>query len=201
MQQQFCGLTFLVTLAMWTSGCSLVQPAQSYSHCEHPGLMGMEELREIEAVLVESDASVPKLDPSQLQVGQHVRILTGSLPETLHQEVLFLTSGIVGTVKSACSDHIILHNVVVLSERRTQHAVPIAGSLPYFNRLFKHVSIGREVTPVPGEVTIKHSEIMHARELTDARIEELRQYRVERIGADFDFNVEDGRTAATQQVQ
>lgn len=160
----------------------------------------MDELREIESLLVEGDATVPKFDPQQLKMGQHVQIIAGSSPETLDQEVLILTSRIAGTVKEVSDDHVVLQDVVMIKEGRTQNAVPVFRSkVPYFRRFFKNTSVGREVTSVPGEVAIELSEILHARELTDSGFEEVREYGHERIGVDYDFNAIDDQPATTQR--
>ena len=191
MRQSFCRLTFLVTLAMFV-GCSLVQPADSKIQPEPPTQMSMDELREIESVVFRGDPMVPTLDPKQLQVAQHVQIMTGIPSEDFQQEIEALTSRIAGTVKEITADHVVLQDVVMISQKQTQRAVPVVGKVPYFNQFFKNTAIGRELTPVPGDVTIELSKILHAKELTDSGFAEVRESGVERIGVDFDFNGEDG---------
>jgi hypothetical protein len=146
------------------------------------------------------DSIVAHLDLSQIKAGQHLQIWTGSLPEDFLQEVLDLFSGIVGTVKEVSADRVILVDVVVISAKPTQHAVPIAGKLPYFGRLFKNAPVvRREVTPVPGEVAIELSEILHAKELTDTGFADVRKYGFERIGVDFDYNIAEDQAAISHQ--
>ena len=153
--------------------------------------MSMDELGELETHFAAPDDIVRQFDPSRLKAGQHVQIVTGVPPETLPQAILSLLSGIAGTVKEVSADRVILLDVVIISARPTQHTVPIAGKVPYFGRLFKNSSGDRrEVTPVPGEVAIELSEILHARELTDTAFEQVKQYDAERIGVDFDFAAE-----------
>lgn len=197
MRQQFCGLAFWATLALWTSGCSLVQPAELNALPEPSRQMSMDELREIESFLVWGETSGPPLDPKQLKVGQHVQVIAGGSPKTLDQEVQFLTSRIAGTVKEISDDRVVLQDVVMIKQVRSQQAVPVVSKVPYLSRLFKNTGVGREVTAVPGEVTIELSEILHAKELTDSGFAEVREFGVERIGVDF--NVEDGRPVMAQQ--
>ncbi len=199
MWRSLIGLSLLASMTIFIAGCSLVQPLESKVQSEPARQMSMDQLKEIESFFVECETSVPTLDPKELKAGQHIQIIAGSSPNTLNQEVLLLTSRIAGTVKEVSADRVILQDVVMIKEGRTQHAVPVVSKVPYFNRRFKSTGVRREVTPVPGEVAIELSEILHAKELTDSGFEEVREYGVERIGVDFDFNVAEGRPAITPQ--
>ena len=182
-------VSIIAALSTCLAGCSLLlHPAASATRSTQ---MSMDELGELETHFAAPDDIVRQFDPSRLKAGHHVQIVTGVPPETLPQEILSLLSGIAGTVKEVFADRVILVDVVVISARPTQHAVPIAGKLPYFGRLFKNAPVvRREVTPVPGEVAIELSEIRHAKELTDTAFEQVKQYGAERIGVDFDFAAE-----------
>lgn len=176
------GLSILTVLSTWFAGCSLVNPPDTQ--------MSMDELKELEAHFVDSGGIAITPDPSQLKAGQHVKILMGNPPETLSQEIRLLTSGIAGTVKEVSADRVVLQDVVMISSKPTQQGIPIVSKLPFSGRLFTNTGVRREVTPVPGEVTIELSKILEAKVLTDTAFEDVRKYGAERIGVDFDFSAE-----------
>lgn len=198
MRRRPSSVSIIAALSTCLAGCSLLlHPAASATRTTQ---MSMVELEELKTHFAAPDDIVPQFDPSQLKAGQHIQIVTGVPPETLPQEILSLLSGIAGTVKEVSADRVVLQDVVMISTRPTQHAVPIAGKLPYFGRLFKNSSgVRREVTPVPGEVAIELSEILHAKELTNTAFEQVRKYGVERIGVDFDFNIAEDGAVISQQ--
>ena len=101
-------------------------------------------------------------------------------------------------MKEISDDRVVLQDVVMIKGRRTQQAVPFVGKVPYFGRRFKNTGVAREGTSVPGEVAIELGEILHTQELTDPAFEGIQKHGVERIGVDFDFNVEDGQTVMRQ---
>ena len=205
MRQQFCGLAFWATLALWTSGCSLVQPVESKVQPEPALQMSMDELRELQSFLIQGETSVPTLDPKQFHVGQHVHMIAGDSPETLDQEVRLLTSSIAGTVKEANADHVVLQDVMMVKTGRSQ-GVPVVGKVPYISRLFRNSGVGRMSTAVPGTLTIELSSILHASEVSDVEFEAMQKNaQPQRIGVDYDFDIPDARLAdepaITQQVQ
>ena len=192
------GLSIIAALSTYFSGFSLLlHTAESNAPSTQ---MSMDELKELETHFVAPDSIVPQFDSSQLKAGQHVKIITGIQPETFPQAIeMILFSGIAGTVKEVSADRVVLQDVVMISAKPTQHGVPVASKVPYFGRRFKNTGVRREVTPVPGEVTIELSEIIDAKELTDAAFEDVRKHGVERIGVDFDFNAAEGGSAISQQ--
>ncbi|MBC7965636.1 MAG: hypothetical protein H7Z17_06880, partial [Fuerstia sp.] len=94
-----------------------------------------------------------------------------------------------GTVKANDGDRLVLQDVVLINEGRSQTGVPVVSRVPYFSRLFKNTSVARQGVSIPGEVALERSKILHACELTDDNFRSIRQNSGdERIGIDFDFN-------------
>ena len=145
------------------------------------------------SIFAESEASVPKVDPQQLNAGQHIHILTGGVPLTDFPEFIALPTEVVGTVKVVDSDRLVLQDVVMINEARSHSGVPILSKVPFTSRLFKNTSVGRSSTAVPGEVTLDLSKILHASELTEGEFAAMQKRgRPERIGVDFNVDVADG---------
>lgn len=195
MRQQLCGLTFLMTLATWTSGCSLVQPAESKVQPEPALQMSMDELRELQSFLIQGETSVPTLDPKQFHVGQHVHMIAGDSPTTLDQEIRLLTSSIAGTVKEVSTDRVVLQDLMMVKTGRSQ-GVPVVSKVPYISRLFRNSGVGRVSTAVPGELTIEMSSILHSSELSEVEFDAMQKNaQSQRIGVDYDFEIPDAQLA------
>lgn len=202
MWRNLTALSLIAAVSTCFAGCSLVQPAELNVRHELTPQTRLEFVKDAEAFLVECETSVPTLDPKQLKVGQHIQILTGGVPVTDFPEFIALPTKVAGTVKVISNGRVVLQDVVMINDRRTQQAVPIVSKVPYVSRLFKNTGVGREVASVPGEVAIELSEILHAKALTDAEFEDIQKYGVERIGVDFDVKAtDDGGVAITQQVR
>ena len=101
-----------------------------------------------------------------------------------------------GTVKANDGERLVLQDVVLINEGRSQTGVPIVNKVPYFSRCFKNTSVARQGISIPGEMALERSKILHACELTDDNFKNIRQNSGdERIGVDFDFNIADGEDA------
>ena len=206
MWQQFCGLMFSATVAIFAAGCSLVQPVESKVQPERARQMSMAQLKEMESFFVKCETSLPTLDPKQLKAGQHIQVLTGGMPDNEFPDSVALPTRVAGTVKVVTADHVVLQDVMMIREGRSQNGVPVVSKVPYFSRYFKNTGVGRASTAVPGELAIELSSILHAGELSEFEFDAMQKNRQpQRIGVDFDFNVEDGRLAdrpvITKQVQ
>jgi hypothetical protein len=193
MWRSLTSLSFIAIMSTCFAGCSLVQSEESHVKQELSPPTRLEFPKNIEAFFAESEASVPKLDPQQLNAGQHIRILTGGVPLTDFPEFIALPTEVVGTVKVVDSDRLVLQDVVMINEARSHSGVPILSKVPFTSRLFKNTSVGRSSTAVPGEVTLDLSKILHASELTEGEFAAMQKHgRPERIGVDFNVDVADG---------
>ena len=202
---------------MSVAGCALVQtdPDQNL-HNEQPPEMGMRRLSQIEAHFADADpnfdheqplelnmrdlnqieahffhegVAMGELDPQQLQPGQHVEIMSGSIPKDSGNPVLIHKTIMAGTVKKVVGDQIVLSDAVLVTEVRLQ-GTPIVNKVPYFSRLFKNTGIARSGTHIPGDVTIEKSKILDVHELTKEGLTSLSGTGgYERIGVDFDFEI------------
>ena len=161
----------------------------------------MEVLKGMEVFLADSQGRIPKLDPKQLKAGQHVQILTGGVPDTHVPEIMIHSTMIAGTVKVMDGDRVVLQDVVLINEARSQNAVPIVSKVPYVSRRFKSTGPPRrQGISIPGEIALERSKILHACELTGDNFKTIRQNGgEERIGVDFDLNVADGEETILQQ--
>ncbi len=105
-----------------------------------------------------------------------------------------------GTVKANDGERLVLQDVVLINEARSQTGVPVLSEVPYFSRLFKNTGVARQGVSIPGEMALERSKILHACELTDDNFKNIRQNGGdERIGVDFDFNIADGLEAKSHQ--
>ena len=205
MWQHVGGLSLLAFLASCGSGCSLVQPPDSVVSTEDRPQLGVQPVATLDVFLFNEQGPLPKIDPQELKPGQHVRLITGETPNCderdIGEEVLMFSRSFAGTVKANDGDRLVLQDVVMINEGRSQTGVPIFRSkLPYFNRFFKNTSVARQGISIPGEVALERSKILHACELTDDSFKTIRQNGgEERIGVDFDFNVADGDDVTPQQ--
>ena len=150
----------------------------------------------MDVFLFNGQGPLPKIDPQELKPGQHVRLITGERPNCddpdILDEVLTISESFAGTVKANDGDRLVLQDVVMINETRSQTGVPIVSKVPYVSRRFKNTSVARQGISIPGEVALERSKILHASELTDDRFQTMRKNGgYERIGVDFDFNVAD----------
>ena len=198
------GWSLLAFLANCCSGCSLVQPPESaVSTKERPQPSGQPLMR-MDVFLFNGQGPLPKIDPQELKPGQHVRLITGERPNCddpdILDEVLTISESFAGTVKANDGDRLVLQDVVMINETRSQTGVPIVSKVPYVSRRFKNTSVARQGISIPGEVALERSKILHASELTDDSFKTIRQNGgYERIGVDFDFNVADHLDATPHQ--
>ncbi len=96
---------------------------------------------------------------------------------------------IAGTVKAVDDDHVVLQDVVMITEHRKQSGTPIFNKVPYASRLFRRTGIARVGKRVPGDVTIEKSRILNAVELTQEEFSNLPiEAGFERLGVDFADN-------------
>ncbi|MDA1231207.1 MAG: hypothetical protein O2856_10570 [Planctomycetota bacterium] len=200
MWRSLTALSLIAVLSTCFAGCSLVQPSELNVRHELTPQTRLKLVKDAEAFLVECETSVPALDPKQLKAGQHIQILTGGTPMTDFPEFIVLPTKMAGSVKEVGPDRVVLQDVLMVNESRSQQGVPIVSKVPYVSRLFKNTGVGRVSTAIPGELTIELSRILHASELTAEEFEAMQKNGMpERIGVDFDFNIEDGRSAITQR--
>lgn len=196
------GLSLLAFLTSCGSGCSLVQPPDSVVSTEDRLQPGVQPVATLEVFLCNEQGPLPKIDPQELKPGQHVRLITGETPNCderdIDEEVLMFSRSFAGTVKANDGERLVLQDVVMINEARSQSGVPIVSKVPYFSRLFKNTSVGRQGVSIPGEVALERSKILHACQLTDDSFKAIRQNGgEERIGVDFDFDVaNDGVTTS-----
>ena len=198
------GLSLLAFLASCGSGCSLVQPPDSVVSTEDRPQLGVQPVATLDVFLCNDQGRLPKIDPQELKPGQHVRLITGETPNgddpDIRDEMLMMSRSFAGTVKANDGDRLVLQDVVMINQGRSQTGVPVLSKVPYVSRLFKSAGVGRQGVSIPGEVALERSKILHACELTDDNFKAIRQNGgYERIGVDFDFNVADDGDATLQQ--
>ena len=190
MWRHLCGLSFGF-LAICSSGCSLVQPPDSAVSTEERPQLSVQPVMRMDVILVNEQGPLPKIDPAELKPGQHVRLITGenqNLSGDFLDEVEMNTRSFAGTVKANDGDQLVLQDVVMINEARSQTGVPILSKVPYVSRLFKNTCVAREGISIPGEIALDRSKILLACELTDDNFATIRQNGGdERIGVDFDF--------------
>ncbi|MCX7388782.1 MAG: hypothetical protein DWI22_15500 [Planctomycetota bacterium] len=200
MWQTIVGRFSCAVLTTCFAGCSLVQPPDSVVSTEdRPPLVG-QPVATLEVLLFNEQGPLPKIDPKELKPRQHVRLITGETPSCddldIRDEVLIMSRSFAGTVKANDGERLVLQDVVLINEGRSQTGVPIVNKVPYFSRCFKNTSVARQGISIPGEMALERSKILHACELTDDNFKNIRQNGGdERIGVDFDFNIADGEDA------
>lgn len=204
-------LSLLAFLVSCGSGCSLVQPADSVVSTEdRPPLADQsvttfdQPVMTLDVFLADEQGPLPKIDPQELKPGQHVRLITGERPNCderdIDEEVLTVSRSFAGTVNANDGDRLVLQDVVLIQEARSQTGVPVVSKVPYFRKIFKSTNVGRKGVSIPGEVALDRSKILHACQLSDDNFKTIRQNGgYERIGVDFDFNVADSKEATPQQ--
>ncbi len=154
MWQHVGGLSLLAFLASCGSGCSLVQPPDSVVSTEDRPQLGVQPVATLDVFLFNEQGPLPKIDPQELKPGQHVRLITGETPNCderdIGEEVLMFSRSFAGTVKANDGDRLVLQDVVMINEGRSQTGVPIVNKVPYFSRLFKNTSVARQGVSIPG---------------------------------------------------
>ena len=204
MWRHLLGLSLFGFLTICSSGCSLVQPPDSAVSTEERPQLSVQPVMSMDVILVNEQGPLPKIDPEALKPGQHVRLITGERPNCnepdLQEEVLMFSRSFAGTVKANDGERLVLQDVVMINEVRSQTGVPIVNKVPYFSRLFKNTGVARrQGISIPGEVALERSKILNACELSDDNFKTIRQNGgYERIGVDFDFNVADSPEATPQ---
>jgi hypothetical protein len=92
-----------------------------------------------------------------------------------------------GTVKSRSEDEITLANVATTGRR--EHTVPIITRIPYVNRMYKNVGVGRMQFAEADDVVIRVKAISAARvigeEELQAAIEDAKNHQFQRVGINF----------------
>jgi hypothetical protein len=194
MWPQLCGLTFLVTLATWISGCALVQPAESKVQPEPARQMSMDELREIESFFVTGETSA--INPKQLNVGQHVQIMISGGSDNEFPNSVAAPTKVAGTVKEVNADHVVLQDLLMVKESRLKPSSSFTTKIPYVSRWGRNSGVGRVSTAVPGELTIEMSSILHVGEVADVEFDAMQKNaQSQRIGVDYDFDIPDAQLA------
>ena len=198
-----CRSLVVAVLTTCFAGCSLLQPPDTAVSTEDRLQPFGQEVGYMEVFIVNEQGRMPKIDPGELKPGQHVRLITGEgcdNPDFL-DEVSMMSRSFAGTVKSndGNGNRLVLQDVVMINEARSQTGVPVISKVPYVSRLFKNTGVGRQGISIPGEVALERSGILYACQLTDDKFKTIRQNGgEERIGVDFDFNVADGGDATLQ---
>lgn len=204
MWQNLVVASLIAVLATCFAGCSLVQPtAQFVSSADDRPQPGIQPVETLDVFLSDEQGPLPKIDPQKLKPGQHVRLITGEKPNCedrdIEEEVLTMSRSFAGTVKANDGDRLVLQDVVLINEARSQTGVPVVSRVPYFSRLFRNTSVARKGVSIPGEVALERSKILHACQLTDDNFKNIRQNGGdERIGIDFDFGVAESQSPASQ---
>ena len=189
----------LMLLTTSLHGCALIQSnTEPEKEVEDSPQFSMQDLHALESTLF---TPVTMLDPHRIQSGQIVRVVTGQNKVDADSIMVIESAMMAGRVKEVLGERIVLSDVIVINEQRAEHGVPIVNKLPYFSRLFKNTGIAYSGTSIPGEVTIDKSEILNARELTEAEFHDFpRTGGYERIGIDFDFNVPTATSAQGSEL-
>ena len=87
-----------------------------------------------------------------------------------------------GTIESVENDSIVLKDALLVKEQRQTRGTPVLHKVPYVSRVFKRTGLGTSYLPLPDGVTVPRSKIVTAFPATTVA--------VDRIGVDFDFNVQ-----------
>lgn len=178
----------LTLLIIPLHGCALIQSdTDSAKQVEDAPQLSMQDLHALESTFF---TPVTTLDPHRIQPGQIVRVVTGQNQIDADSILVIESAMMAGRVKEVLGERIVLSDVIVINQHRTEQAVPIVSKVPYVSRLFKNTGVAYSGTSIPGEVTISKSEILNAQELTETEFQNFpRADGYGRIGIDFDFNV------------
>ena len=178
---------FALCLCGGMTGCASVFPAPTALLPLPPEAFASDEF---EIPTVASPAEIAALPPGS-------QVALSRMTETSRFRVT-------GEVLHASSDGVALMNVT--REAREEHGTPILSKVPYVNRLFKNTGVGMERLPV---YWVPIRQIATAQVLQappDGYVApqlaintDDRPY-FERIGIDFDFNV-DGEMVTTNSIQ
>lgn len=183
MMQRFMAVSISLSAI---SGCAGLasQRTMSTNSPSEPVYADMATLHRIESGFQVIDPSGSQIPLKDLQSGQQVRLVTSaSTPEEMQNGSGLVTAEYVGTIDVIDDNNIVLKNASLLTNARVQRATPVVSRVPYFSRLFKTTSIARDMQPLPHGVTVPRSKIIVALRPEPTEV-------VERIGVDFDFNVD-----------
>lgn len=147
-------------------------------HCD------MATLHRIESGFHVIDSSGLQIKLKDLQAGQQVRLVTSAstVAEMHDAGGNTRTTEYVGTIEAIDADNIVLKDASIVTSAKVVRGTPIVSRVPYFSRMFKNTSAAKETHPLPHGVTIPRSKVVVALGAGG----EI----VERMGVDFDFNVD-----------
>lgn len=146
-------------------------------HCD------MATLHRIESGFHVIDPSALQIQLKDLQAGQQVRLVASSSTlEEWKKSGMIDTTEYFGTIDAIDADKIVLKDASLVTSAKVVRATPIMSRVPYFSRMFKNTTLGKETHPLPHGVTIPRSKVIVALGAS-AEI-------VERMGVDFDFNAD-----------
>ncbi len=99
-----------------------------------------------------TDTGTNVLDPTGALTGERNNVRVTRQAATV-QLPTFLTTSVSTTVNVPDGGTVLLGGIKRLAEGRNENAVPMLGKIPYINRLFKNVGIGREAQSLMMMVT------------------------------------------------
>lgn len=198
-------------LIVWTSllpafvGCSLsgVMSHDATLITHQPAASTPEALRPTTLSARKAESQAPfVLQLSDLKPGQQVRLLThrtsGAKGEentideqTASLEMFFAADKVTGTIASADSDHIVLRDVVITSERCVDSTWNVMGWIPHLLHPSQGATLECHYTVVPGELLVPRKTIRAAQEMTAEETKHLMnaaaQNQTKYVQFDFDI--------------
>lgn len=186
--------SILITLLV-ISGCAGLASSGKMSS-NSPGeavLSDMATLHRIESGFHVIDPSGLQIQLKDLQAGQRVRLVTSaSTLEEMKDGSSLHTTEYAGTVDAIDADNIVLRDASLVTSVNVVRGTPIVSRVPYISRMFKNTCRARETHPLPHGVTIPRSKVIVA-------LGESAEI-VERIGVDFDHNVDANELVLRDEV-
>ncbi|MCA9063186.1 MAG: hypothetical protein KDA96_09005 [Planctomycetaceae bacterium] len=167
------------------AGCAgLTVPGTDFTRSQGSGPQNsMETLQEIEREFLVIDPAASQIDVEDLKVSQQVRLFASvcSREEMVNGGSLEVIE-YVGTIESIDDSQIVLKDACLVTDV-TADTSPIAGKVPYANRLFTNTSYAKKTHPLPHAVIIPRSTVILAQQPSEPA-------GAERLGIDFDINTE-----------
>ena len=186
--------SILITLLV-ISGCARLASSGKMSS-NSPGeavLSDMATLHRIESGFHVIDPSGLQIQLKDLQAGQRVRLVTSaSTLEEMKDGSSLHTTEYAGTIDAIGADNIVLRDASHVTSVNVVRGTPIVSRVPYISRMFKNTGRARETHPLPHGVTIPRSKVIVA---LGESVE-----IVERIGVDFDHNVDANESVLRDEV-
>lgn len=142
--------------------------------------------------LVQFSSFPAVIDVEDLKVGEYCEMQIPSPPAELGPQQPTDSTKLAGRVASISESTVVLVDVISVDDRIVRmNVAPTMNKIPYVSRLFKNTGVLVSPVKIPGELAIPRSSI-HLLVRIDANTwPQYQQSGFQRIGIDFDFDIED----------